>query len=173
MKNLPRPVSTSGLVHEGVRSGSIAALAMIPFGLLFFSFGLRINEYGMKVIQTLFGDAPAGIRFALFAIEHCIISWSAAIPLLILLVAAYRKVPPLLVGALYGAGFYIVVNSVALPWIFGDLTPWQLGRDFVYPSLVVHLVYGLTIVFASRAYVALHARQPQPAMLTTSRANKA
>ncbi len=132
---------------------------MIPFGLLFFSFGLRINEYGIQVIQTFFGDMPAGLRFALFVVEHFIISWSAAIPLLLSLLATYGKAPPLLIGALYSIGFYVAVNSIVLPLIFGDPTPWQLGASFVYPSLIVHLVYGLTVVVAARDFINLHVGQ--------------
>lgn len=162
MRELPQHLLVIDLVREGLRSGSIAALAMIPVGLLFFSFGLRINEYGMQVIQTLFGDLPPWIRFVLFVIEHFVISWSVAIPLLILLLATYRKVPPLFIGAAYGIGFYVAMNSLALPWIFGDPTPWQLGVSFVYPSLIVHLVYGLAVVWASRAFVTLHASELQP-----------
>jgi len=43
---------TWDLLREGFRSGSIAALAMIPFGLLFFMLGLRINEYGRGPLET-------------------------------------------------------------------------------------------------------------------------
>jgi hypothetical protein len=43
-------------------------------------------------------------------------------------------------GALYGAAFYVVMNSLALPLLFGDRTPWQLGFATVYPRLVIHLV---------------------------------
>ena len=41
---------------EALRSGSIAAIAMIPFALLFSALGMRINEFGRKVIQLLFSD---------------------------------------------------------------------------------------------------------------------
>ena len=58
-----------------------------------------------------------------------------------------------LVGAAYGAGFYLPVNSLALPWLFGDPTPWELGWNVVYPSLIVHVVYGVSVALASRRFV--------------------
>jgi hypothetical protein len=40
---------------------------------------------------------------------------------------------------------YVVLNAWALPLAFGDPAPWRLGFDVVYPSLVVHLVYGAVL----------------------------
>jgi hypothetical protein len=48
----------------------------------------------------------------------------------------------------------VIINSLALPVLFGDPTPWQLGVEFIYPSLVVHLVYGACISLTAEAYVA-------------------
>lgn len=145
--------TATALLREVLRSGSIAAVAMIPFGLAFRALGLRVNEYGMAVIGALFGHLPSGARFVLFVIEHFVIAWMAAIPLLLALRVAPRKFPALLLGALYGAGFYVAMNSLALPWIFGDPTPWQLGFDVIYPSLTLHLVYGLSIAVTARGFV--------------------
>lgn len=142
------------LIREAFRSGSIAAIVMMPFGLLFLALGLRINEYGMRVIQTWFGDLPRGVRVGLFALEHFVISWSVAIPLLILLLIASGRVSHVLVGAVYGGAFYVVVNSIALPAFFGYPTPWALGfTEVMLPSLLVHLVYGLSIAMTSRRFV--------------------
>ena len=66
------------------------------------------------------------MRFALFVLEHFVVSWLAAIPLLLLLVR-YRRLPLLLVGRLYGLGFYVLVNSLLLPLAFGDPSIWKLG----------------------------------------------
>lgn len=51
---------------------------------------------------------------------------------------------------MYGAAFYAGINSLALPIAFGDPTPWQLGFTTVYPSLVIHLVYGVVIALVAR-----------------------
>jgi uncharacterized membrane protein YagU involved in acid resistance len=143
----------TALLREVLRSGSVAAIAMIPFGLAFRALGLRVNEYGMALIAALFGDLPGGARFGLFVIEHFVIAWLAAIPLLLALRVAPKSFPALLLGASYGAGFYVAVNSLALPWLFGDPTPWQLGFDVIYPSLTLHLVYGLSVAFTARGFV--------------------
>jgi uncharacterized membrane protein YagU involved in acid resistance len=148
---------TTALIREAFRSGSIAAVAMIPFGLLFFFLGLRVNEYGMKVIQTFFGDLPSGLRFVLFAVEHFIISWSIALPLLFSLLKLYGRFSPLLVGIAYGMAFYVLINSLALPLIFSDPTPWRLGFDVVYPSLIIHLIYGVSVAITSKRFIVQYA----------------
>ena len=53
-------------------------------------------------------------------------------------------------AGVYGAGFYVAVNSLALPLAFGDPTPWRLGFTVVYPSLVIHLAYGFTVALFAR-----------------------
>lgn len=156
MQPIGKPLSAqdvAGFIQEMFRSGSIAALAMIPFGLAFFALGLRVNEYGIKVIRTFFGDQPAGVRFGLFVGEHFLISWAAAIPLLLALFPLRQRIPAWLVGATYGAGFYLLINSLALPWLFGDPTPWELGFEVIYPSLMVHVVYGVSVALTSRRFV--------------------
>lgn len=153
MQGLTQRFFFGALVKEAFRSGSIAAIAMIPFGLMFFALGLRVNEYGMKVIQTFFGDLPPGARFGLFVVEHFLISWTVAVPLLLALFAFRPRIPAWLVGATYGAGFYLLVNSLALPWLFGDPTPWELGFEVIYPSLIVHVVYGVSVAWTSRRFV--------------------
>ncbi len=152
-----RPAALSGdLARTAFRSGSIAAIAMIPPGLAFYLLGLRVNEYGMAVVQALFGGFPPVARVGLFALEHVLISWTASVPLLLALVLARGRLPEPVLGLAYGLGFYVVVNSLALPWIFADPTPWQLGPEVVLPSLVVHLVYGLVVALAARDFVARH-----------------
>lgn len=127
---------------------------MIPVGLFFFLLGLRVNEYGIRLIQTFFGELPDAMRFVLFGVEHFLISWTVSVPLLLALAALRDSVPALLLGTIYGFGLYVTVNSLALPWIFGDPTPWHLGLDVVYPSLIVHLVYGAVIALSAGDFVA-------------------
>jgi membrane-associated protease RseP (regulator of RpoE activity) len=143
------------LIRRTLRAGTVAGLAMIPFGALFRIFGLRINEYGRKTLTLLVGEVrpPGGILLTL--LQHLVISWIAAVPLLLLLDRMAHRRARVLVGMAYGAAFYTIVNSLALPFAFGDPTPWQLGLDAVYPSFTVHLVYG--------AVVARMAGPPPPA----------
>ena len=149
MKLLDIPVKR--LLREALRAGTIAGLVMIPVGLLFSGLGLRINVYGQKLVQLFFGQFPKAVRFALFVLEHFVVSWLAAIPLLLLLVR-YRRLPPPLVGLLYGLGFYVLVNSLLLPLASGDPSPWKLGIAAVAPSLLVHLVYGGAVALSTQRF---------------------
>ena len=146
--------SIKQFIREAFRSGFIAAIAMIPFALLFSAMGLRINEYGKKVIQVLFADFSPGIRLALFVIENFILSWIIAIPLLLLLKYFHHRISYLLLGILYGAVFYLLINSLVLPALFNDASPWKLGFiKTILPSLVVHIVYGLSVALTSRRFI--------------------
>jgi uncharacterized membrane protein YagU involved in acid resistance len=123
---------------------------MIPFAAVFRSRGLRINEYGRKTLELVVADVPPPLHYALTFVQHLVISWVAALPLLLILRRVGDRRLAALTGATYGAVFYVVVNSWALPLAFGDPTPWQLGWDTVYPSLIVHLVYGCTLAWIAR-----------------------
>lgn len=150
MAYVRRRTGVTALAREALRSGSIAAVAMIPFGLLFTGLGLRVNEYGPRVIRAAFGDLPRAAQLVLLLAQHFLIAWLASLPLLGVLLALRGRTARLAAGATYGAGFYVAVNSLALPWVFGMPTPWALGFAAVYPSLVVHLVYGLSIAVTAR-----------------------
>lgn len=143
----------SDLMKESLRSGSIASIAMMPVGSVFKSLHLRVGHYGPKLAETLFGNPPEILLFA----QHLAIGCLSAIPLLLALTALKDRVSPILVGTGYGVGYYLLVNSLALPLAFGDPTPWELGLDFVYPSLVVHIVFGASIGLTSRKFVRAHA----------------
>jgi uncharacterized membrane protein YagU involved in acid resistance len=138
------------LVREAVRTGTIAGLAMVPFAAVFQRFGLRVNEYGRKTLALAVGDVPAPLHVLLTLIQHLAISWVVAAPLLLWIEGRSRKRDRLVLGLAYGAIFYVVVNSLALPMAFGDSTPWELGLAFVYPSFVIHLVYGFTVAVVAR-----------------------
>ena len=125
---------------------------MIPFAWLFRARGLRVNEYGRKTLALVVGDVAPPLHTVLTFGQHMLISWLAAVPLLLALRRIDARRTRLLVGAVYGAGFYVVMNSWALPLAFGDPTPWQLGFEVVYPSLFIHLVYGIVIGFAARRH---------------------
>jgi uncharacterized membrane protein YagU involved in acid resistance len=123
---------------------------MIPFAALFRFFGLRVNEYGRKTLALVVGDVAPPLHTVLTFAQHLLISWVAAVPLLLALRWMPGRRARVLAGAVYGAGFYVVMNSLALPLAFGDPTPWQLGFETVYPSLFIHLVYGAVIGLAAR-----------------------
>ena len=135
---------------EALRSGTIASLVIVPLAPLFRALGLRIGHYGPK-FAALFVDDPQ--PWMLFA-QHLLIGWISALPLLLILVLAHSTRWSVAVGATYGAAYYVVVNSLALPLYFGDLTPWQLGWPTIYPSFIGHLVYGASIGFTSQRFVA-------------------
>lgn len=145
------------LAKETVRSGTIASLVMMPPGLLFKALGLRVGHYGPKLGEVLFGDPSPAVLFA----QHLVIGWISAIPLLLLLRISHA-ISPVLVGVLYGGAYYVLVNALALPLVFGDPLPWQLGIEFVYPSLVVHLVYGASIGVTARGFAAKLRALKQP-----------
>ena len=120
-------------------AGVAGGVAMIPVGILLRRvLGYSLNVYGELLLQTLLGRTPA---WAL-AVEHFLISWGMALPLVAVL-GHLRRARPFAVGAAYGAVIWLVVNSLALPLAFGRPTPWQLGWPAIWPSLAVHLVYGL------------------------------
>lgn len=143
------PAHHPGLACEALRAGTIAGLSMVPFAALFRARGLRINEYGRKTLDLLVTDASPPIHYALTFAQHLIISWVAAIPLLLVLPHVRDTRGAALVGAIYGAAFYLLVNSWALPLAFGDPTPWHLGVETVYPSLLVHVLYRSVVALAA------------------------
>ena len=138
------------IVRDVFRAGSLAGLAMIPFGLLFRANGLRVNEYGRKTLELVAGELAPGPHFALTFVQHMLISWIAAVPLLLVLRRLEERGPRLLAGLAYGGGFYVALNSLALPVAFGDPTPWELGFATIYPSLVVHGVYGAVLALCAK-----------------------
>ncbi|MGB4061660.1 MAG: hypothetical protein WBK26_15755 [Burkholderiaceae bacterium] len=151
------PLST--WLKEALRSGTIASLVMMPPGLAFQAVGLRVGHYGPKFAGLWVDNPTPAFLFA----QHLVLGWVSALPLLAWLAWSGRAAQrPVVAGALYGAAYYAVVNSLGLPWWFGDPTPWQLGPATVLPSLVVHTVYGASIGFTAAhfGFAARAARQP-------------
>jgi len=133
------------LLRAALRSGTLAGLAMIPFAAVFRELGLRVNEYGRKTLELVVGDVASPLRDVLMFAQHMLISWVAAVPFLLVAGRIADRRQRVVAGAGYGAGFYVVMNSLALPFAFGDPTPWQLGAMTVLPSLAIHLVYGVVL----------------------------
>lgn len=138
------------LWKEALRSGTIASLVMVPAGLLFKALGMRVGHYGPKFAQLWVADPGPALLFA----QHLLIGWVSALPLLWCLLRWRGNASPLAMGLAYGVGYYVLVNSLALPWWFGDALPWQLGWATVCPSLIVHMVYGASIGWTARRFVA-------------------
>ena len=143
------------LMIESVRSGTIASLAMMPLGVLFKTLDLRVGYYGPKLGALLFDNPTQLVLFA----QHLVLGWVSALPLLVLLIRLHAAPRPVAVGAAYGAAYYVLMNSLALPLFFGDATPWRLGFDYIYPSLIIHLVFGVSVALTSRRYVASEIRR--------------
>ncbi len=137
------------IIKQTIWSGTIAALVMIPPGILFKYFDLHIGNYGPKFGAFLFGEINPLMLF----IQHIIISCLSAVPLIILFTKTNCKRMPILTGIIYGVIYYLVVNSLLLPIFFKDQTPWELGFNFIYPSLVIHIIYGASVGFTSRHFI--------------------
>lgn len=144
------PVRWGALLAESVRAGTIAALAIVPLAPLFRAAGLRIGHYGPKFAALFFDNPQPWLLF----LQHLVIGWVSAWPLLLVLLHTRAGRWPVWTGAAYGAGYYVAVNSLALPLYFGDALPWQLGAGTMLPSLVGHVAFGAVVALAARRFVA-------------------
>ena len=131
---------------ESVKTGTVAALAMMPFGTAFRVTGLRVGHYGPKFAGLFVNDPGPAFLF----VQHIVLGWISALPLVAWLLLREPKGSSVALGALYGAAYYGAVNALALPLYFGDELPWTLGVGTVLPSLVVHVVFGAVIGYMCR-----------------------
>lgn len=143
------------LLRETLRSGTLASLAMMPFGMLFRALDMRVGHYGRELLLVLTGPLPPPVFGGLSLLQHFIIGWLSTWPLLLVMrwFGGAGRATHLLLGLAYGAGYYVVLNSWLLPRAFGDALPWTLGFATVLPSLVVHLVFGVCIGWTGFSYV--------------------
>lgn len=141
-------------VRETLRSGTIASIQMMPFGLLFRWLELRVGHYGRELLLILTGPLPLPVFSGLLLIQHFVIGWLSTWPLLLAMrvVGGANQGVMLLLGLAYGAGYYALLNSWLLPRAFGDPLPWALGTATVLPSLIVHLVFGASIGWTGFSY---------------------
>lgn len=130
---------------------------MVPFGPLFAALDMRVGHYGKKLVALAFGELPLPAFRAVLMAEHLVIGWLTTWPLLLAMVWLAGRLPNWVMGLAYGLGYYIVINSLLLPLSFGDPTPWQLGPATILPSLIVHLVFGLSIAITARGLARRHA----------------
>lgn len=138
------------LLIETLRSGTIASLAIVPLSPMFKAVGLRIGHYGPKFAGLFFNDPQPWLLF----VQHIVIGWMSALPLLLILLRTNARQQPVLTGAAYGAVYYVAINSLALPVYFNDPLPWQLGAATVLPSLIGHVIFGAVIGLTCRRFVA-------------------
>lgn len=122
-------------------AGTVAALAMMPFGLAFRLAELRVGHYGPK-FAALYADKPGPL---LLFCQHLVLGWLSAVPLVAALDPPPGRARARALGVLYGLLYYVLINALVLPLYFGDALPWQLGLAIVLPSLVVHVVFGLVV----------------------------
>ena len=134
------------LLFATLKSGTIASLAMMPFGFAFRALGLRVGHYGPKFAALFVGDPGPVFQF----VQHIVLGWLSAAPLVLLLCFRRIALSPVITGSLYGVVYYVAVNSLALPLYFGDELPWQKGIATILPSLVIHIVFGACVGYFSR-----------------------
>lgn len=137
-----KTMSHRQILNESIRTGSIAALAMMPFGFAFRDAGLRVGHYGPKFAELYVNEAS---QFVLM-MQHFVLGWISALPLVIFLIRLDVSRPQAIrYGVVYGIVYYVLVNSLGLPIFFGDDLPWSLGVWTVIPSLVTHIVFGFAV----------------------------
>lgn len=145
------------IAGRSVAAGALGGISMVPVGLVLNATGFQVNKYGELLLEKVLGQ----FLYSAMAIEHFAISIAMAVPLVALLTLR-RQRHPILLGLGYGAAIWFVVNSLALPIAFGQSTPWQLGVNALWPSLLVHVVYGLVVAAVATRDIRRYA-QPEPA----------
>jgi hypothetical protein len=146
-------------IFRVVVAGTVGALAMMPFGFAFRAFEMRVGHYGPKFAELYLSSPGPGALF----IQHIVLGWLSVLPLLLLPLSTVPRAKGLFMGAAYGALYYVVINSLALPLYFGDPLPWSLGWKVVVPSLVVHLAFGITAALTMQ-FMAGAAWRPNPSL---------
>lgn len=129
---------------RGLAAGTVAGLAVVPLGMALTVAGFPVGVYGELVLRWLLGFSFPSALF----IEHMLISVGLAVTFVAVATMTRRRWShraALGWGALYGAAVWVAVNSLALPLAFGQPTPWQLGLNSIWPSLLVHVVFGAVL----------------------------
>lgn len=138
------------LLTRSIVAGTAGGLAMIPYGLvLLLVLDKHVNVYGSLLARLLFGPpAPWSLALVHFA-TSCVL----ALPLVYLLAWRGNR-PAWELGAAYGAAIWLAFNSLLLPILFSRSSAWQLGWSAIWPSLSVHLLYGIVTAMAAAALAA-------------------
>lgn len=132
------------LVRASVVAGLVAGAAMVPVGAVLRATGHAVNVYGELLTRSLLGSTPF---IALFAL-HAVISVALAVPFVAVTRCRGGAGPAL--GAAYGVASWAVLNATLLPLWYGRPTAWALGFAAVWPGLLVHLIYGITLGLVAR-----------------------
>ncbi len=143
-----------------VVAGVVGALAMVPVGLALSVAGFEVNRYGELLAEQLTGTRRPVVLLAL----HLVIGVVSAVPLAVA-AAALRPRPGIAVagGVVYGATYWLVVNALALPLLYRRPAPWTEGAAAVWPSLLVHVVFGLAAaIVIARAQARAGFARPRP-----------
>lgn len=132
--------------------GVIGGIAIIPYGMILLLWlHAHVDVYGTKTLQLLVAK-PIPI---LELVQHMVISYFFAIPYIWALehltsLHSRSHAFHLLLGTAYGFLIWSSVNSLLLPWLFHDETPWQLGWYGIWPSLTGHVLYGIVVAMIGR-----------------------
>ena len=140
------------LTLESIIAGTAGALAMMPAGLVFRALDMRVGHYGPKFAE-LYMSAPGPV--ALF-FQHLVLGWISAIPLCLFSLSKRSLAYTLVLGCAYGALYYVLINSFALPVYFGDSLPWSLGISVVFPSLAIHMIFGAVVAASIKIWRSRH-----------------
>ncbi len=139
-RQLLRLVSLAGI------AGLAGGVSMVPVAIVLKRvLGYSLNIYGELVVEWILGRSS----ILALVLEHLVISWLLAIPLAAVLLWFGRRVP-VWGGVAYGAGLWLALNSLALPALFSWPTPWALGWSAIWPSLAIHVLYGVATATALR-----------------------
>ena len=122
-----------------LRAGLWAGAAMMPFGMAFRRLGYPVNVYGELVVRAVLGSAPLAAQL----VVHAVVSVTLGAPFVTF--ARWRGLARVIAGATYGVVSWAVLNATLLPLWFGRPTGWVLGFGAVWPSLVVHVVFGTAL----------------------------
>ncbi len=129
---------------ESIIAGTVGAIVMLPPGFIFRALNMRVGHYGAKFAELYLTSPGPTLLF----IQHLVLGWISAIPMVLLPLQTMNTGKVSFIGAVYGAMYYVAVNSLALPLYFKDELPWNLGWSVVLPSLVVHIVFGMTVALS-------------------------
>lgn len=145
-------LSQSQSLKRAFWPGILGGLSIVPYGMvLLFWLHAHVDVYGTKTLQLLVAKPTPLLEF----VQHMAISYFFAIPYVWALerLASWHnrsRAFHLLLGAAYGLLIWSAVNSLLLPWLFHDETPWQLGWYGIWPSLTGHVLYGIVVAMIGR-----------------------
>lgn len=131
--------SARDIARMSVKGGLVAGIAMMPFGAVLRALGHQVNVYGELMVRSVLGHTPMLAQL----VFHIAVSITLAIPFV--LVARWRGSASVVAGGLYGMLSWAMLNATLLPLWFERPTGWALGFGVTWPSVLVHVVYGVVL----------------------------